>query len=136
MGFLLRLFTKKLPNENLTKPFYTNKTASERRDWFSRTRPWHQVNAGLIDELVEKFGDDPMFEVFTITSMELGGSEVLTEFDKMRRSGALWTERSCATPAGAKTRDVIAFLITIFRNDTRKARRHDPPTPCGLWRTG
>ncbi|MCD8498100.1 MAG: hypothetical protein LRZ85_08520 [Alphaproteobacteria bacterium] len=71
MRFLSKLLGQKISNENTTKPFHMNKNADERRDWFMRTRPWHNVNPRLISELVEKFGDDPMFEVFVITSMEL-----------------------------------------------------------------
>jgi len=54
-----------------TKPFHANKSNDERRDWFSRTRPWHEIDPQLIHELVEKFDDDPLFEVFVITSMKL-----------------------------------------------------------------
>lgn len=59
----------KIENENKSKPFHANVNASDRRDWFSRTRPWHKVSPLIIDVLVDKFGGNPMFEVFVITSM-------------------------------------------------------------------
>ncbi len=68
-GFLAK---DKIQNENKTKPFHENKSADERRDWFSRTKPWHKVPPQIIDAIIDKFGDDPLFEVFVITSMEQG----------------------------------------------------------------
>jgi hypothetical protein len=70
MGFLNSLFGEKIENENRTKPFHANNSAAERRDWFFRTRPWHKVHPKITNALIEKFGNDPMFEVFVITSME------------------------------------------------------------------
>ena len=60
----------KIENENKSKPFHANKNATDRRDWFSRTRHWHKVSPLIIDALIDKFGDNPMFEVFVITSIE------------------------------------------------------------------
>jgi hypothetical protein len=62
----------KIENENKSKPFHANKNATDRRDWFSRTRPWHKVSPLIIDALIDKFGDNPMFEVFVVTSMTDG----------------------------------------------------------------
>lgn len=70
MGLFCFFFGEKIENENKFKPFHKNVNAQERRDWFSRTRPYHKVNPKIIDTLIEKFGEDPMFEVFVITSME------------------------------------------------------------------
>lgn len=64
------LHKDKIENENKTKPFHQNTSDSERKDWFSRTRPWHKVDSGIIDALIGKYGNDPMFEVFVVTSME------------------------------------------------------------------
>lgn len=62
----------KIENENKSKPFHVNSNNFERKDWFSRTRPWHNISAGIIDALIEKYNDDPMFGVFVITSMQNG----------------------------------------------------------------
>lgn len=62
----------KVKNENKSKPFHANKNATDRRDWFSRTRPWHKVSSLIIGALIDKFGDNPMFEVFVITSVTDG----------------------------------------------------------------
>ncbi len=62
----------KIENENKSKPFHANKNATDRRDWFSRTRPWHKVSPLIIDALIDKYGDNPMFEVFVIGSMQDG----------------------------------------------------------------
>ena len=60
----------KIENENKSKPFDANTNADDRRDWFSRTRPWHKVSPVIIDALIDRYGDNPMFEVFVITSMK------------------------------------------------------------------
>ena len=60
----------KIENENKSKPFHANTNANDRRDWFSRTRPWHKVSPVIIDALIDRYGDNPMFEVFVITSMK------------------------------------------------------------------
>jgi len=71
MGLLDFLFKGSIPNENRTKPFHANANAAERKDWFARTRPWHNVDGRVIDAMVAKFGEDPVFEVFVMTSMKL-----------------------------------------------------------------
>lgn len=70
MGLFGFLNKDKIKNENKSKPFYQNTNYSERRDWFSRTRPWQKVDSRIIDALIGKYGDNSMFEVFVITSME------------------------------------------------------------------
>ncbi len=70
MGLFSFLNKDRIENENRSKPFHQNTNDSERKDWFSRTRPWHKVNLGIIDALIGKYGNDPMFEVFVISSME------------------------------------------------------------------
>jgi len=70
MGFLNSLFGDKIENENRTKPFHNNSNSLERKDWFARTRPWSRIHPRIIDALTNKFGDNPMFEVFVMTSME------------------------------------------------------------------
>ena len=72
MGLFSFLKKDKIENENKSKPFHKNANNSERKDWFSRTRPWHKVDPRIIDALIAKYNDDPMFEVFVITSMESG----------------------------------------------------------------
>jgi len=70
MGLFGFLNKDNIDNENKTKPFHQNANDPERKDWFSRTRPWHKVDSGIIDALMGKYDNDPMFEVFVITSME------------------------------------------------------------------
>lgn len=70
MGLFSFLNKDKIENENKSKLFHQNTNDSERKDWFSRTRTWHKVDSGIIDALIGKYGNDPMFEVFVITSME------------------------------------------------------------------
>ena len=70
MGLFGFLGKDKIENENKSKPFHQNSNGTERKDWFSRTRPWHKVDSEIIDALIDKYGEDPMFEVFVITSME------------------------------------------------------------------
>jgi hypothetical protein len=70
MGLFGFLDKDKIDNENKSKPFHQNANDSERKDWFSRTRFWHKVDSGIIDALIGRYGDNPMFEVFVITSME------------------------------------------------------------------
>lgn len=70
MSFLDFFLGNAVQNENKTKPFYENKNNDERKDWFSRTKPWYKVDERIIVALIEKFGDDPILEVFVITSKE------------------------------------------------------------------
>ena len=72
MGLFSFLKKDKIENENKSKPFHKNHNNYERKDWFSRTRPWHKVDPRIIDALIAKYKDDHMFEVFVITSMENG----------------------------------------------------------------
>ncbi|MFA7348948.1 MAG: hypothetical protein WCZ86_14430 [Desulfurivibrionaceae bacterium] len=72
MGLFSILKQDKIENENKSKPFHKNVNNAERKDWFSRTRPWHKIDPRIIDALIAKYNDDPMFEVFVITSMENG----------------------------------------------------------------
>ena len=52
------------------KPFHANKSASERKNWFSRTKPWRRISPNIIGALNDKFGDSDMFEVFVSLSEE------------------------------------------------------------------
>lgn len=70
MGLFGFLKKDNIENENKSKPFHQNSNQSEIKDWFSRTRPWHKVDPEIIDALIRLYGDNPMFEVFVITSME------------------------------------------------------------------
>lgn len=72
MGLFSFLKQDKIENENKSKPFHKNVNNAERKNWFSRTRPWHKVDPIIIDALIAKYNNDPMFEVFVITSMENG----------------------------------------------------------------
>lgn len=71
MGFFKSLFGDRIQNENRSKPFYMNKNHQERKDWFSRTHPWNRLDSEVIDALIDKFGEDQMFEVFVLISMKL-----------------------------------------------------------------
>ncbi len=72
MGLFEFLKKDKIENENKSKPFHKNHNNLERKDWFSRTRPWCKIEPRIIDALIAKYNNDPMFEVFVITSMENG----------------------------------------------------------------
>jgi hypothetical protein len=77
------IFSKVIKRENIDKPFFKNKSNADRKDWFLRTRPWHKVDPKVIDVLIEKFGEDPMFEVFVFTATELG---LIDRFEKLAES--------------------------------------------------
>lgn len=82
---LFSFFNKdKIENENKTKPFYKNSNSAERKDWFSRTRHWHKVDPQIIDVLIAKYNDDPMFEVFVVASMENG---LIKEYESIGLKG-------------------------------------------------
>ena len=84
MGIFSFSSKDKITNENKSKPFYANSSDSERRDWFSRTRPWHKVDPKIIDVLIAIYGADPMFEVFVITSME---NSLVKEYEELGVKG-------------------------------------------------
>jgi hypothetical protein len=70
VGFFNSLFGGKIENENSSKPFHMNSNPLERKVWFSRTRPWNRIDSKIIDALINRFGNNPMFEVFVVTSIE------------------------------------------------------------------
>jgi hypothetical protein len=74
----------KIANENRSKPFHENTNDAERKDWFSRTRPWHKIDRGIIDALIAKYNEDPMFEVFVVTSVE---NELIKEYEELGLKG-------------------------------------------------
>jgi hypothetical protein len=76
MALLSFLTRDKIKNENTSKPFHKNTSQDERLDWFRRTRPWHKLNSRIVDALIEKFDNNPLFEVFVVRSMENGLVEV------------------------------------------------------------
>jgi hypothetical protein len=82
MGFLGFFLSDAIKNENRTKPFYETKSNDERKDWFARTKPWHKVNERIIAAIVEKFGDDPLFEIFVVTSME---QNLVTKYEQLNK---------------------------------------------------
>ena len=84
MGFFSFLSGDKIENENRSKPFHKNSSNSERKDWFARTRPWHKVDPRIIDALIAKYNDNPMFEVFVVTSME---KSLVGEYEEIGRKG-------------------------------------------------
>jgi hypothetical protein len=54
------------------KPFYTNNTREERKEWFSQTRPWDRLPSTVIDAVLDGITDKLLLEVFVLTSMENG----------------------------------------------------------------
>lgn len=80
MGIFNFFKKDKIENENTSKPFHQNKNNAERKDWFARTRPWHKIDSSLVDALINKYNDNPMFEVFVITSME---NNLVTEYENL-----------------------------------------------------
>jgi hypothetical protein len=84
MSFISFLSKDKIGNENKSKPFYANVSDSERKDWFSRTRPWHKVEPKIIDALITIYGDNSMFEVFVVTSM---GNSLVKGYEELGLKG-------------------------------------------------
>lgn len=70
MGIFQSIFGEKIANENKTKPFNHKASNEEKLDWFKRTRPWHKVDGKIIKAIIEKFGENPMIEVFVAISMQ------------------------------------------------------------------
>lgn len=60
----------KIANNIKPKPWPAKENEAAKREWFSSTKPWHKVDSKITDALIEKFRDDPMFEVFVVTSMK------------------------------------------------------------------
>ncbi len=80
MGIFSFLKKDKIESENKSKPFHQNKNNAEKKDWFTRTRPWHKIDSRLVDGLINKYNDNPMFEVFVITSME---NNLVAEYENL-----------------------------------------------------
>jgi hypothetical protein len=96
MGLFSFLRQDKIQHENKSKPFHKNTNNAERKDWFSRTRPWHKVDPRIIDALIAKYNDDPMFEVFVVTSMENG---LVKEYEDIGLKG-IDSEVACSVISG------------------------------------
>lgn len=96
MGLFSFLKKEKIENENRSKPFHENANNTERKDWFSITQPWHKVDPRIIDAFIAKFNDDPMFEVFVITSME---NELVKEYEDIGLKG-IDPEIACSVISG------------------------------------
>lgn len=124
MGLFDFLRREKIPNENRSKPFHRNKNAAERKDWFSRTRPWHKVDSRIIDALISKFGEDPMFEVFVITSMEGNIVKCFESLDANDTEGV--PDLICSqvalllTQVGSKAAGEISEMINTGRINERR----------------
>jgi len=96
MGLFSFLKKEKIENENKSKPFHVNTNNSERKDWFSRTRPWHNIDPVIIDALIARYNNDPMFEVFVIASMENG---LVKEYEEIGLKG-IDPEIACSVISG------------------------------------
>jgi hypothetical protein len=55
-----------------SKPFHTNTTREERREWFARTPPWNGVPATVTDAILDGFIDKVLLEAFVLSSTERG----------------------------------------------------------------
>ena len=69
------------------QPFHKNTNDAERKEWFSRTTPWHKVDPSIIDELIKIFGNNSMnsmFEVFVAASME---NDLVKEYAELPTKG-------------------------------------------------
>ena len=126
MSFLKSLFGDKIENENKTKPFHQNKTREERLDWFSRTRPWHKVSPKIIHALVDKFGDNPMFEAFIFASM---GLDLVMRYKKLPMQELEDKQLICSAVAailcdgGNESVKLILPLLQNIHNNIQKAEK-------------
>lgn len=122
MGLFSFLKKEKIENENKSKPFHQNANNAERKDWFSRTLPWHKVDTAIIDVLVGKYNDDPMFEVFVVTSMENG---LVKEYEELGLKG-IDAEVACSVISGILLNhgaNYSAQVGDMFRSGNIKERK-------------
>jgi len=126
MGFFNSLFGGKIENENRSKPFHKNSSSLERKDWFSRTRPWNGIDSKIIDALINKFGDNPMFEVFVVTSME---HNLVLRYEQMNKKD-LAEAVICSIIAtilcevGTLSAKRMIALQGEFQNNIKEVRKH------------
>lgn len=52
------------------RPFFENKTKGEFVEWFSNVPPWNKLDTRIAEILIDRFGGDPIFEVFVHVSHE------------------------------------------------------------------
>lgn len=52
------------------RPFFENKTQEEFVEWFSNVPPWNKVDTRIIEMMTDRFGSNPLFEVFVHVSQE------------------------------------------------------------------
>jgi hypothetical protein len=69
---------------NTIKPFYTNATREERREWFAHTRPWNRITSTVIDAILDGITDKVILEVFVKASMEYG---LVARYEPLGREG-------------------------------------------------
>ncbi|MDO8263595.1 MAG: hypothetical protein Q7T21_10255 [Gallionella sp.] len=122
MGLFGFLKKDKVENENKSKPFHKNTNNFERKDWFSRTRPWHKVDPIIIDALIAKYNDDPMFEVFVITSMDNG---LVKEYEDIELNG-IGPKVACSVISGILFKhgaNASAHVANMFRSGNINERK-------------
>ncbi len=94
------------PQRWTPRPFYKNETPEEKREWFANVPMWNKVNPQLLEEISEKFGSNPLFEVFVITSMETG---LVDEYVKLGHRGYV-PGIGCTQVAGVLCKEGIASV--------------------------
>lgn len=52
------------------RPFFENKSDKDFIQWFQNVNPWSKVDPAIINALIDKFRENPLFEVFVHTSQE------------------------------------------------------------------
>jgi hypothetical protein len=50
------------------RPFFKNESKDDFKQWFANVQPWNQLDARLVDVLINRFHSNPMFEVFVHVS--------------------------------------------------------------------
>ena len=126
MGFFNSLFGDKIENENRSKPFHKNSSSLERKDWFSRTRPWNRIDSKIIDTLINKFGDDSMFEVFVVTSMEQNLVLRYEQLNKEDQSDALICSiiATMLCEVGIYSAKIMIALQDDFQKNIEELKKH------------
>lgn len=70
------------------RPFFENKSEGDFIQWFQNVSPWNKVDQSLIKILIEKFGNNPLFEVFVHTSQEQSLIKRYAELNQLARTDA------------------------------------------------
>lgn len=103
-----------------SSPFSEMKTNEERIAWLLNAAPWNQVDGKIIRTFVEKFGDNPMLEVFVYASERFNLVSNYSRFPPALIMGG--SETICVTLAGGLFKMGANCYLELYKNQQTQTK--------------